>query len=161
MPPHFGEGTYIGSAVSNWPNLTGGKEDRRDRNAVLRNRIWQTTAEAIDIKEGTTGGLIEGNILAGTHLAGADSWIDVEGNDYLIRANTGTNSPKDGYQTHVINDLPWGRDNVFDQNIAHVNGPGFGFSIRNPDESNNTILCTNVVESADSGFANLPCTENP
>lgn len=157
----FGEGVYIGSAVSNWGTYTDGQEDRSDRNAVLRNHIWNTTAEAIDVKEGTTGGLIEGNILDGSHLTGADSWIDLKGNNYLVRANTGTNSPKDGYQTHVINDLPWGRDNVFDQNIARVNGPGYAFYIHNPDQSNNTVLCNNQVENAASGIANLPCTENP
>jgi hypothetical protein len=123
----FGEGVYVGSAVSNWGKYTGGHEDRSDRNAVLRNRIWNTIAECIDVKEDTTGGLIEGNVMDGSQLTGADSWLDLKGNAYLVRANTGTNSPGDGYQTHVINDLPWGCDNVFAQNVVEVNGKGSGF----------------------------------
>jgi hypothetical protein len=157
----FGEGVYIGSAVSNWGTYTGGEEDRSDRNAVLRNRIWNTTAESIDVKEGTTGGLIEGNTFDGTQLTGADSWLDLKGNGYLVRANTGTNSPTDGFQTHVINDLPWGRDNVFEQNVAEVSGTGYGFYIHQPDRSNNTVRCDNRVEGAASGYANVPCTERP
>jgi hypothetical protein len=126
---------------------------------VLRNRIWNTSAENVDIKEGTTGGLIEGNSLDGSGLTGADSWIDVKGNDYVIRDNAGVDSPEDGYQTHVINDLDWGRDNVFDHNTADVNGRGFGFYVHDPDESNNTVLCNNEVSDAGSGFANVDCTE--
>ena len=77
-----------------------GEPDHRDRNQVLRNEIWATTSESIDIKEGTSGGLIEGNRFDGSGLSGADSWVDVKGNGYTILGNTiGTNSPKDGYQT--------------------------------------------------------------
>jgi hypothetical protein len=154
----FGEGVYIGSAVSNWGKYTNGEADRSDRNQVLRNRIWNTSAENIDVKEGTTGGLIEGNVLDGSKLTGADSWIDLKGNGYLIRGNTGTNSPFDGYQTHVINDLPWGRDNVFDQNVAQVKGSGYGFYVHDPERSHNTVRCTNRVTGAAKGFATVECT---
>ena len=36
-----------------------------------------------------------------------DSWVDVKGNGWLIKANTGHNSPEDGFQTHQILD-GWG-----------------------------------------------------
>jgi hypothetical protein len=153
----FGEGVYIGSAVSNWEKYSNGEEDRSDRNQVLRNHIWNTTSEGIDIKEGTTGGLIEGNVLDGSALSGADSWVDVKGNEYVIRDNVGTNSPEDGYQTHVINNLDWGRDNLFERNTAEVNGSGYGFYIHEPDESHNLVRCDNQVADADSGFANVEC----
>jgi hypothetical protein len=71
--------------------------------------------------------LLAGNTLDSSKLPGADSWIDVKGNDYRIRKNTGTNGPVDGYQSHAINDPDWGRDNVFDNNVAKVNGSGYGF----------------------------------
>lgn len=154
----FGEGVYLGSAVSNWGKYTNGDPDQSDRNQVLRNRIWNTTAECIDVKEGTTGGLIEGNVFDGSMLSGADSWVDVKGNTYTVRNNTGANSPKDGFQTHVINDMPWGRDNLFDENVADVNGSGYGFYIHNPEASNNTVGCSNQVSEAESGFANVECT---
>jgi hypothetical protein len=154
----FGEGVYIGSAVSNWERYTDGEPDRSDRNQVLRNRIWNTTSEHIDIKEGTEGGLIEGNSFDGSTLSGADSWVDVKGNGYLIRGNVGVNSPADGFQTHVINDMEWGRDNVFEENVAEVNGDGFGFYIHDAETSNNTVRCSNQVDGAASGFANVECT---
>ncbi len=153
----FGEGVYIGSAVSNCGRYTNGDADRSDRNQVLHNRIWNTTAEAIDVKEGTTGGLIEGNVFDGARLTGADSWVDVKGNGYVVRGNSGTNSSTDGFQTHVINDLPWGRDNVFDDNVARVDGSGYGFYIHEPDESGNVVTCTNQVSGAAKGFANVEC----
>jgi hypothetical protein len=154
----FGEGIYIGSAVSNWGKYSNGSEDRSDRNQVLRNRIWNTTAECIDIKEGSTGGLVEGNIFDGSMLSGADSWVDVKGNAYVIRGNTGTNSPTDGFQTHVINNMDWGRDNRFEANVATVNGTGYGFYIHQPDTATNAVLCDNQVSGAEKGFANVDCT---
>lgn len=157
----FGEGVYLGSAVSNWERYTDGEPDKSDRNQVLRNRIWNTSSESIDIKEGTEGGLIEGNVFDGSGLTGADSWVDVKGNGYIIRGNTGTNSPEDGFQTHVINDMEWGRDNVFEQNTATVHGTGYGFYIHDPDTSANVVRCDNVVNDAGSGFTNMEggCTD--
>ena len=74
--------------------------DRSDRNVVKGNKIGQTTAEAVDIKEGTTGGVVEDNTFDGSALSGADSRVDVKGNNWLIKENTGTNSTQDGFQTH-------------------------------------------------------------
>jgi hypothetical protein len=155
----FGEGIYFGSAVSNWGTYSDGEPDTSDRNRAIGNRIWNTTSESIDIKEGTTGGVIEGNVMDGSKLSGADSWVDVKGNGYTIRANTGTSSSMDGFQTHVINNMDWGRDNTFSGNTATVNGPGYGFSIHDAETSNNIVLCDNVVKGAAKGFANLDCEE--
>ena len=52
-------------------------------------------------------------------LSGADSWVDVKGNGYLIVDNLGPHSPQDGFQTHVIDDMEWGRNNVFDPQYRH------------------------------------------
>ena len=98
----FGEGVYIGTAVSNWCTISNCRPDRSDRNVVVGNRIDTTTAEAVDIKEGTTGGLVEDNVFDGSALSGADSWVDVKGTAWLIQGNTGTASPRDGFQTHEI-----------------------------------------------------------
>lgn len=156
----FGEGVYVGSAVSNWGTHTDGEPDRSDRVRVLRNRIWNTSSESIDLKEGTEGGLVEGNLFDGAAMTGADSWVDVKGNGYVIRGNTGTNAPENGFQTHVIDDMAWGRDNVFAGNTATVNGPGYGFYIHQPEETGNVVRCDNVVTGAGSGLTNLPagCT---
>ena len=157
----FGEGIYIGSAVSNWERYTGGEPDRSDSNQVLNNRIWNTSSESVDIKEGTEGGLIEGNVFDGAGMTGADSWVDMKGNGYIIRGNVGMNSPKDGFQTHVIDDMGWGRENVFEGNVVVVNGDGYGFYIHEPERTANVVRCDNVVEAAGSGVSNLPepCSE--
>jgi len=155
----FGEGIYVGSAVSNWEKYGDGGPDLSDRNLVEANLIWATTAESIDIKEGTTGTIVRANWFDGSALSGADSWIDAKGNDAQISENHGFNSPLDGYQTHVIDNMDWGKGNQFAANSADVNGPGFGFSFHEKVPGDNTVLCNNVVNSAASGFANVDCIE--
>jgi hypothetical protein len=76
----------------------------------------------------------------------------------VIRGNTGTNSPTDGFQTHVINNMDWGRDNLFEANVAKVNGSGYGFYIHPPETAINAVMCNNQVSSADKGYANVDCT---
>jgi hypothetical protein len=157
----FGEGVYLGTAVSNWERITGGGPDQSHRNRVLGNRIWNTTSESVDIKEGTEGGEVVGNVFDGSMLSGADSWVDVKGNDYLISGNLGVNTTQDGFQTHVIDDMEWGRNNTFTGNIARMDAPGFAFYIHQPEETNNIVSCDNEVEgSAGSGLTNIPggCT---
>lgn len=150
----FGEGVYIGTAVSNWCTNTDCKPDRSDRNVVKGNDIREVSSEAVDIKEATTGGLVEGNTFDGKSITGADSWLDMKGNNWLVRGNTGTNSPLDGFQTHQIL-KGWGDHNVFTQNVATVNGPGLGFALR-PAESN-VVKCDNRVTGAAEGVSNEPC----
>ena len=119
----FGEGVYVGSARSNWGQYSGGEPDRSDYNLVMGNTISRTGSESIDVKEGTTGGAVIDNTSDGTGMTGADSWIDVKGNGWLIEGNTGCNSPLDGYQTHEI--LPgWGTRNTFRNNKASCPLPG-------------------------------------
>ena len=150
----FGEGVYIGSAVSNWERYTDGEPDESNFNSAIGNRFWATSSECIDIKEGTRDGLVEGNTFDGDGMTGADSWVDVKGTGYTIRDNSGVNSPEDGFQTHVIDGLG-GTDNVFSGNTAEVNGPGYGFYIHDPDTTNNRVECDNEVDGAESGFSNL------
>ncbi|WP_432505837.1 right-handed parallel beta-helix repeat-containing protein [Kineococcus arenarius] len=139
----FGEGVYVGSAESNWDQYgEGGGPDRSDYNLVARNDISGTTSESVDIKEGTTGGALVGNTFDGTGMSAADSWVDVKGNDWLIRGNTGRNTPGDGIQTHRILD-GWGTGNVFDANVLDVAAPGVAISIHKPKVTDNRIPCTN------------------
>jgi hypothetical protein len=153
----FGEGIYIGTAESNWCDITGCEPDTSDRNVVEDNTIHQTTAEAIDVKEGTTGGIVRGNTFdgSGMHDDGADSWVDIKGNDWLIEGNVGTDSLLDGFQTHEILD-GWGTRNVFRGNTANVNGPGFGFSLT--PARDNVVTCDNQASAAGEGLANVTCS---
>lgn len=151
----FGEGIYIGTAESNWGTITDGQPDNSDRNVIEGNKIHGTTSEAIDIKEGTTGGLVRGNTFDGSAIVGADSWVDVKGNDWVIEGNVGVNSPLDGFQTHEIGKGGWGTRNVFRGNTATVNGPGFGFSLT--PERDNVVACDNKVSQAGEGYSNVDC----
>ncbi|MFF0392568.1 right-handed parallel beta-helix repeat-containing protein [Kitasatospora sp. NPDC004615] len=112
-----GEGVYVGTANT----LT----DRSDYVQILNNVIGPNIGgENIDVKEGTTGGLISGNRFDGNGLTGVnydDSWVDVKGNGYVIENNTGVRTVNDGYQTH--SQLPgWGCGTVFRDNHSDLTG---------------------------------------
>jgi hypothetical protein len=158
----FGEGVYVGSANSNWSTYSGGQPDTSDGNRIVGSAIWDTGAENIDIKEGTTGGLIQGNRLDGVGMSGenhADSLIDVKGSGWRIVGNRGTVSGSsavlDGFQVHdVYGD--WGSGNVFRRNtLVFPRGiAGYGFML----QGTNIVGCGNVVTGAASGRANTRCS---
>lgn len=167
--PDYGEGIYIGSAKSNWATYTNGQPDLCDSNQVLNNHIGPgITAECIDVKECTTGGLIRGNYFDATGITGAnsgDSWMDIKGNYYLIEDNTGYHPGgtifKDGFQVHVV--YPgWGSYNEFRNNECSVNASGYGFNIQlsgsNGTSTGNKVYSNNTVSGAQSGIANIPLT---
>jgi hypothetical protein len=152
--PKFGEGVYIGTAESNWCDVSDCKPDASDRNLVEGNDISGTSSESVDLKEGTTGGILRGNTFDGADITGADSWVDVKGNGWLIEDNTGTNAPEDGFQTHEILD-GWGTDNVFRSNTADVNGSGYGYALT--PELDNIVECSNEATNAGEGTTNVDC----
>ncbi|NRQ38194.1 hypothetical protein HII36_41150 [Nonomuraea sp. NN258] len=159
----WGEGVYIGSAAQNWPTYTAGLPDRSDRNSVVGNVIHDTTAEPIDIKEGTTGGRVTGNSLDAAALtrAGGDSCGDVKGNGWSIVANHCFGSTADGWQTHSKRRAGvWGLGTEFAGNIVILAGSatGYGFKIEASAQATTTVRCDNVVHGV---FANVPCTPSP
>lgn len=151
----YGEGIYVGSAESNWGDVTKGEPDRSDRALIEGNRISRTTAEAIDVKEGTTGGTIRGNTFDGTGMSAADSWVDIKGNDWTITGNVGTDSPEDGFQTHEIVD-GWGTGNVFSANRSDVDGSGYAINLTK--KLTNVVTCDNSATDAGKGLSNADCT---
>jgi hypothetical protein len=157
--PKFGEGIYVGSAESNWCRQTGCEPDRSDRNLIEGNDIAGTTAEAVDIKEGTTGGVLRGNTFDGSAMVDTDSWVDVKGNDWLIEGNTGTASPTDGFQVHDVAD-GWGRGNVFTGNRA----AGFAELVVNAAgnrelRASTTVGCDNAGDGG-TALSNVPCSDD-
>lgn len=164
--PDYGEGVYLGTAVSNWAKYTNGLEDKSDSNIVINNTIGPNiTAECIDVKEGTTGGIIRGNKFNSTGITGAnsgDSWMDVKGNGYLIESNTGFNPKgsvlKDGYQVHCAVD-GWGNNNIFKNNTCEVNASGYGINVtlesKKGKAKGNKVYGSNTVLSAQSGLTNI------
>ncbi|ANN20322.1 hypothetical protein SD37_35195 [Amycolatopsis orientalis] len=159
----YGEGIYFGSANGNWPS---GIPDRSDRNKALNNKIGPNVrAESIDIKEGTTGGELRGNVFDGTGQSGehfADSWVDLKGNNYVVADNRGTkvfvhNATYGGFEVHVQLD-GWGRGNTFSGNTADVQSSyAYGFYLVKA-ATGNKVCASNKVTNAGKGFANVAAT---
>jgi hypothetical protein len=156
--PKYGEGVYVGSAESNWCQLTDCEPDRSDRNLVEANDIAGTTAEAVDIKEGTSDGVLRGNVFDGSAMTESDSWVDVKGNDWTVEDNTGTSSPEDGFQVHEIVD-GWGRGVVFRGNAVD-DVPGLAINVAAPStiRDDTTVTCDN--DAGDAGRSNVTCSES-
>jgi len=155
----FGEGVYVGSAVNHWCDTSHCLPDASDRNLILDNIIGpNTTAESIDVKEGTSGGVLRGNVLLGGGMTAADSWVDLKGNDWLVERNRGSGSPRDGFQ--VYEKAPgWGRGNRFLGNLAEVAGPGY--AVRIEGGAGNVVGCDNQARAARKGLSNVACATMP
>lgn len=153
----FGEGIYIGSAVSNWCTYTDCLADESNYNVITNNDIAGTTSESIDIKEGTIGGIVKGNRFDGAGMTAATAWMNVKGNAWTIDSNSGRNTPENGYETHNILQ-EWGDYNLFTNNSGTVNAPGYGFAIW--PARHNTVACSNSLSGAARGLSNVRCT-NP
>lgn len=129
----YGEGVYIGSAVSNWCKYTKCKPDRSDHNVVRNTTISRVSAEAIDIKEGVSHTLVSHNtfrVLSPRDGArrprphAANSAMDVKGNDNDIVSNLVLAAPHHGFQVRPRIDAPdgpWGLRNFFHNN--QIKGP--------------------------------------
>jgi hypothetical protein len=156
--PGFGEGVYIGSANSNWCTYTNCGPDESNNDDVVNNNVYNTTAECVDIKEGTTGGLIYGNTFNGSDLSGdtgAESMLNAKGNAYLIEDNTGTNSNQDGMQVNNVY-AGWGEDNVFIGNTILGTIPGYGFNVETEAQTlYNDIFADNSASTAASGLSDV------
>jgi hypothetical protein len=149
----YGEGVYVGSATNNWCTYTACNPDHSDNNLVQGNQFWSTGAEAVDIKEGTVGGTVADNTFDGTG-SGALSWVDVKGNNWIIRGNTGHVALRDGFLTEIAA-AGWGTNNTFLLNTADVQGPGYGLRVG----AGNIVACTNVVTGAVKGYSNVICSK--
>jgi len=164
----FGEGVYIGSDADKWAKYScdGDLRDKSHYNQILDNHFGPNiSAEAIDAKEGTVGGIILGNTFDATGLQGAnyaDSWIDVKGNRYKIGYNRGDQRGntilQHGFETHSKAG-GWGRNNLFYANILVMNSGGYGIHVDNANESpGNTVCANNSVTGATLGVTNIPLT---
>ena len=145
-----GEGVYVGTANT----LT----DRSDYVQILDNVIGpRIGAENVDLKEGTTGGLVSGNTFYGDGLTNKnfdDSWVDVKGNGYVVENNTGVGTLNDGFQTHT-QDPGWGCGTVFRHNTSDLTGASgsgrYAFDITNYDAVSCpvTVTADNTVTGGD------------
>ena len=157
--PGYGEGIYVGTWSGDWASLS--TPDRSDRNVISGATIYNTGAENVDIKEGTTGGIVERGNLSAAHMSGqnnADSAIDAQGNSWLIIANTITGGLADDLQTHDDTGTAltgWGDYNTFAAN-ALSDTPGYGVNLA--ARLHNVVRCNNTISGVQAGLANIACT---
>lgn len=120
--PKYGEGVYIGSAK----NATEyGFECHY--NTVRGCKFGpNVTADHVDIKEFTHGNLVEYCTFDGTGIAGengGDSFVEVKGNDTIVRYNTGYRNgcEKQLYGFDMSLQLDgWGQNNKFYDNTLYL-----------------------------------------
>jgi hypothetical protein len=144
----FGEGVYVGTAQSNWCTVSACNPDASDRNLISGNTITGTTAEAIDVKEGTTGGRLLANTLDGSAITEVDSLIDLKGSGWTVSDNRGTAAPTDGVQVHVIVD-GWGAGNTITANDFAVAASGYAVAVVGAARgAGNEVGCDNVATMA-------------
>ncbi|WP_405144143.1 discoidin domain-containing protein [Sphaerisporangium sp. NBC_01403] len=164
VQPGYGEGVYLGSANSNW-SCFGGSDgiDRTNNVQVLNNTIGpNVAAEAIDIKEGTSGGVIKGNHFDGTgeqNVNSGDSWLDVKGDGYTIESNTGVNPYTEGVRVQTVYS-PYGCGNVFRSNDFTIGGaPGYAIFVNNQSScaAKNVVYASNT-STGGKGLTNIPVT---
>jgi hypothetical protein len=152
----YGRAIMLGSWNGSW---AGGVPDRSDSTRVLDNQLGPyVTAEHVLVREGTTGGLIAGNVIDGTGQVQSESWIDswveVLGNGYTVRDNRGARAIRDGFQVRV--ELAgWGNDNLFSGNTADVQAAGYGYRLFG---TGNVLKCSNTATNAGQGLSNVACT---
>lgn len=167
----FGEGIYIGSAISNWPDYTAGLPDRSNRNCISKNTLGPNlSAEGIDIKEGTSGGQIIGNSYDRPSLSkaamdynGADSFLDVKGDGYMVYGNVVANTLKNlylisGVQVHqkIEVGVAYGNNNVFRKNSMTLGGTAaYGFDIQSSTWGNTVCSDNTPITGATKGVSNL------
>lgn len=155
--PRYGEGVYVGSAERHWCEFSGCKPDRVDRVRISGCRFGPlVTAENIDVKEGTSDGVIDHNVFDGTGTTAAESWVNVKGNRWRLVDNTGTHAPRDGVQVHVVV-AGWGRDAFLMGNDFAVNAAGYGVRVDRRNQGA-VVACDNVVTGASAGLSNVACS---
>ena len=100
--------------------------------------------------------MVSGNDFIGANMTGADSWVDVKGNGWQVKANRGNLSPRDGFQVHV-EASGWGRGNQITGNQGDLGADG-EYGVRVDDDARGTVVgCDNHFSGAGKDLANIPC----
>jgi Right handed beta helix region len=152
--PQYGEGVYIGTSPKDWCAVYSCNADKSDRNSIIANTISGTTADPIEAKPGTTGGVIRNNTVDGGRVVAADSIIAVKGNDYLVFDNIGA-SQRDTRGLYAMEtEVPgYGYGNVFARNRVSV--PAGATAVFVGPE--NLVDCNNAAPILGSLLTNRGC----
>ncbi len=159
--PQYGEGVYIGTSSNNWCRYNGCLPDTTSRVRVIGNTISETGAQSIEVKSGTSWGVVAGNNLTGKApgQSGYD-WVLVKGNDWVVADNVGRNSPGYGYATNA-SESGWAMRNVFARNSA-TNTAKWGVWIHLPYGAGplgNQVSCLGDYTYTGSGTTNVTCAK--
>ncbi len=127
--PGYGEAIYIGSSQ----NTTDFGYDCH-YNTVRGCRLGpNTSAEHVDIKEYTIGTVVENCIFDGTGMTGenyGDSFIEIKGNDVIVRNNTGYRNGnsimKYAFELYTI-DGTWAQNAQLYNNTVYLDDSTCGF----------------------------------
>jgi regulation of enolase protein 1 (concanavalin A-like superfamily) len=176
--PGFGEAIYIGTAAGNWLKVMGALVPDRSDNNTVRFNTTRSRSEGVDVKEGTTGGLIEGNTIYGTYLAGsgevsADSCMELKGKGYSIKSNVCETTLVDGLQVKNQSSAcqsagttcaDSGSNNILELNRTNMRTPSggtaTGYAINVGSNTTGTVVkCNNTLTNKAASFlSNKTCT---
>lgn len=156
----YGEGVYIGTSNARWGEVTGGRADTTGHIAVVGNTITRAGAEPIEVKAGSSNGVVSDNVISG-HQPGsrAIGWVLVTGNDWLIQKNVGSDAVTNGYAL-MKSGTEWGLRNAVVGNRGTANSSGWGVLVHkagSPVAPGTVIGCDNAVTGARSGLTFVPC----
>jgi len=172
----YAEGIYVGTANSNWINNSNNQVDTCNYNILTGNIFGSLIrSENIDIKEGTIGGEISNNVFNGLGCNGnnsADKYVDIKGDYYTIKCNTGQGnsiSILNGFEVNInkittknglVVNKNFGDYNIFVNNTLDMTGTtGHAIFVNSySGVIHNTVCSNNTVINATSGLCNLPTT---
>lgn len=162
--PQWGEGVYVGSHQRNWcaqgyadckpgcaKSAAGCEPDGSSRNIIADNEIFNTTAEAVDIKEGALNGIVIGNHINADDSTSTNRWIVVRSNGWFILDNHGSSDRGgNGIQVYRPPAPGYGRENYISGNTADFAGSqksSIGFAVF-VQTGGNTVACDNSYRGA-------------
>jgi hypothetical protein len=142
VKPVYGECIYLGSGA------TG--DNPADENQVLNNTLTDCGAEGVDVKEGTSNNLVQGNTIRNAGLGksiGSDAGIAIRGSGARVLNNTVDGTPR--YSIQVWPEVGWGKDNTLSGNKMSGIGAGYkcGIQVRSGYQGGTTITSDNTVPS--------------
>lgn len=124
VTPGYGEGVYIGSAKS-----TTGFDYQCDYNTVDSCTFRNVAAEHVDVKEYTTGTVIQNCTFYGDGMSGANyagSFVDIAGNNVTVSNNTGWRNGNEqivaAFELHEQVE-GWGYGCTFTDNTVYMDQP--------------------------------------
>jgi hypothetical protein len=126
----------------------------------VRNMVSDTGAQSIEVKEGSSDGLIyENRVDDSASTSPESSLVLIKGNGWLVKNNSGKGGRADGFDTNA-SVSGWGMRNVFVGNAATLNSAGYGIWIHQPagrPPLGNIVACDNRAVGASGGITNVAC----